>query len=47
MSRMSGPLNRVYVIDLLEKKHNITRVVIENLCRYMDNTRRYRDGNRN
>ena len=46
MPRMSGPLNRTGVIDILEKKYELTRVVTENLCQYMENTRRYREGNR-
>ncbi|CAF3578443.1 unnamed protein product, partial [Rotaria sp. Silwood2] len=43
ISRMSYPLNRIGLIDILEKKHKLTRVITENLCHYMDNTRRYRD----
>ncbi len=46
MTRISGPLNRIHVIDLLEKKHGICRVITENLCHYMENTRQYREGNR-
>jgi len=45
MTRVSGPLNRVNVIDILEKKHSSSRVITENLCHYMENTRRYREGN--
>lgn len=46
MSRMCGPLNRCQLIDSLEKKHNFFRVITESLCHYMENTRRYREGNR-
>ncbi|CAF1165958.1 unnamed protein product [Adineta steineri] len=41
--RMSGPLNRISVIDLLENKYQLTCVITENLCHYMDTVRRYRD----
>ncbi len=46
MTRMSGPLNRINVIDILEKKHNSSRVITENICHYMESTRRYHEGNR-
>ncbi len=46
MTRMSGPLNRINVIDILEKKHNSSRVITENICHYMESTRRYLEGNR-
>jgi len=42
---MSGPLNRINVIDILERKHNLSRVITENICHYMESTRRYREGN--
>jgi hypothetical protein len=42
---MSGPLNRINVIDILEKKHSLSRVITENICHYMESTRRYREGN--
>jgi len=45
MTRMSGPLNRINVIDILEKKHSLSRVITENICHYMESTRRYREGN--
>lgn len=47
VSRMMGPQNRLTVIDNLEKKHEITRVVTDNLCRYMDKIRKLRDGKSN
>ncbi len=46
MIRLSSPLNRISIIDILENKHQLTRVITENLCRYMENVRQYRDGNR-
>jgi len=40
LPRMStGPQNRTGVIDILEKKYELTRVVTENLCQYMDKAR--------
>jgi len=44
MSRISGPLNRISVINILETQHSITQVITESLCHYMDNTRRYQEG---
>ncbi|CAF3941595.1 unnamed protein product, partial [Rotaria sp. Silwood2] len=41
--RMPGPQNRTGVIDILEKKYELTRIVTENLCQYMDNTRKYKE----
>ena len=38
---MAGPQNRTAVIDILEKKYEVTRIVTENLCQYMENTRKY------
>lgn len=46
MSRMLGPQNRLSVIDNLEKKHRLTRIVTDNLCHYMDTVRREREGQR-
>ncbi len=46
MSRISGPLNRISVINALEEKHGLTRVITENLCHYMENARHHREGNR-
>ncbi|CAF1148229.1 unnamed protein product [Rotaria sordida] len=43
ISRMSYPLNRISLIDILEKKHKLIRVITENLCHYMDNARQYRE----
>ncbi|CAF3635592.1 unnamed protein product [Rotaria socialis] len=43
MSRISYPLNRISLIDRLEEKHKITRVITENLCHYMENTRNCRE----
>ncbi|CAF5187649.1 unnamed protein product, partial [Rotaria magnacalcarata] len=43
MSRISYPLNRISLIDRLEDKHKITRVITENLCHYMENTRNCRE----
>ena len=43
ISRMPGPQNRTGVIDILEKKYELTRVVTENLCQYMENARRYKE----
>jgi ubiquitin carboxyl-terminal hydrolase 9/24 len=37
--RMPGPQNRTGVIDILEKKYELTRIVTENLCQYMEKTR--------
>jgi hypothetical protein len=45
MSRVSGPLNRLSVINTLEEKHGLTRVIAESLCHYMETTRRHREGN--
>ncbi len=45
MGRISGPLNRISVIDILEKQHNVSRVITESLCHYMENTKRYQEGN--
>ena len=44
--RMSGPINRITVIEILEKKHKLTHVITENLCDYMECTRQYMEGNR-
>ena len=44
MSRGLGPQNRLSVIDTLEKKHRLTRIVTDNLCHYMDTVRREREG---
>ncbi|CAF3335952.1 unnamed protein product [Rotaria socialis] len=41
--RMPGPQNRTGVIDILEKKYELTRVVTENLCQYMENTRKHKE----
>jgi ubiquitin carboxyl-terminal hydrolase 9/24 len=41
--RMPGPQNRTGVIDILEKKYELTRVVTENLCEYMANTRKCKE----
>jgi ubiquitin carboxyl-terminal hydrolase 9/24 len=41
--RMPGPQNRIGVIDILEKKYELTRVVTENLCQYMENARKYKE----
>ena len=40
---MLGPQNRLSVIDNLEKKHRLTRIVTDNLCHYMDTVRRERE----
>jgi hypothetical protein len=40
---MPGPQNRTGVIDILEKKYELTRVVTENLCEYMANTRKCKE----
>jgi hypothetical protein len=42
--RMPGPQNRIGVIDILEKKHELTRIVTENLCQYMENARKSKEG---
>ena len=42
--RLPGPHNRTGVIDILEKKYELTRVVTENLCQYMENARKYKEG---
>lgn len=44
MSRLSGPMNRVTVINILEDQHQITRVITESLCHYMEQTRRHQEG---
>ena len=44
MSRISGPLNRMGVISLLEDQHKISHVITESLCHYMDDTRRNHEG---
>lgn len=44
MSRMSGPLNRMSVINVLQDQHGICQVITESLCHYMDDTRRYNEG---
>jgi ubiquitin carboxyl-terminal hydrolase 9/24 len=41
--RMPGPQNRTGVIDILEKKYELTRIVTENLCQYMENARKYKE----
>lgn len=41
---MAGPQNRLTVVNNLEQKHEITRVITENLCRYMEKIRKLRDG---
>jgi hypothetical protein len=43
---LSGPQNRISLIDTLEKKHELTRVITENLCHYMNKTRQYRERNK-
>ena len=46
MSRISGPLNRMTVINLLEEQHKLSRVITESLCHYMEQTRRYQEDQR-
>jgi len=46
VTRMAGPQNRLTVVNNLEQKHEITRVVTENLCRYMEKIRKLRDENK-
>ena len=41
--RMPGPHNRTGVIDILEKKYELIRVVTENLCQYMEKTKKCKD----
>ncbi|CAF0941972.1 unnamed protein product [Adineta ricciae] len=43
IARMPGPQNRTGVIDILEKKYELTRVVTENLCQYMETARKYKE----
>ena len=42
--RAPGPQNRIGVIDILEKKYEVTRVVTENLCQYMASARQHKEG---
>lgn len=42
----SYPLNRIGVIDVLEKRHKLIHAVTESLCHYMEYARRYREGNK-
>ena len=34
------------VINLLEEQHKLCRVITESLCHYMEQTRRYEEGQR-
>ncbi|UJR08730.1 hypothetical protein I4U23_012987 [Adineta vaga] len=43
ISRMGVPSNRLAIIDVLEQKHQLSAVVTENLCHYMNNIRQQRD----